>query len=61
MKDASNPTTVKTLIAVDTTASNKVFCAWDMTDDNGVTPPDLVNNDFTFTVNVNGLFRVSKV
>ena len=61
LKDASNPSTVKTLIAVDTTATNKVFCAWDMTTDNGVTAPDLVNNDFTFTVNANGLFQVAKV
>jgi len=61
LKDASNPSTVKTLIAVDTTASNKAFCAWDMTTDNGVTPPDLANNDFTFTVGANGLFQVAKV
>jgi len=61
LKDASNPTTVKSLIAVDTTASNKVFCAWDMTTDDGVTAPDLIANDFTFTVNANGIFQVTKV
>jgi len=60
LKDASNPSTVKALIAVDTTASNKVFCAWDMTTDNGVTAPDLVSNDFTFTVDANGIFAVTK-
>lgn len=60
LKDAANPTTVKSIIAVDITAGNKVFCAWDMTTDNGVTAPDLVNNDLTFTVNANGIFRVSK-
>lgn len=60
LKDASNPTTVKTLLAVDTTAGNKALCAWDMTTDNGVTAPDLVNNDLTFTINANGIFRVSK-
>ena len=60
LKDALNPTTVKSIIAVDTTASNKVFCAWDMTTDNGVTAPDLVNNDLTFTINANGIFQVSK-
>lgn len=36
------------------------FLSLDMTTDNGVTAPDLVNNDFTFTVNANGIFRVSK-
>lgn len=61
LKDPSNPSTVKTLIAVDTTAGNKVFCAWDMTTDNGVTAPDLVNNDLTITLNANGIFRVTKV
>jgi len=61
LKDASNPVTVKSIIAVDTTASNKVFCAWDMTTDDGVTSPDLINNDLTFTINANGIFQVSKV
>lgn len=60
LKDAANPTTVKSIIAVDTTAANKVFCAWDMTTDNGVTAPDLVNNDLTFTINANGIFQVAK-
>lgn len=61
LKDAANPSTVKSLIAVDATAGNKAFCVWDMTTDNGVTSPDLVNNDLTFTINANGIFRVSKV
>lgn len=60
LKNASNPSTVKTLIAVDATATDAVLCAWDMTTDNGTTAPDLVNNDFTFTVNASGILTVVK-
>ena len=61
LKDASNPSTVKSLIAVDATATDAVLCAWDMTTDNGTTPPDLVNNDLTVTINASGILTVAKV
>lgn len=60
LKNASNPTTVKSLLAVDTSKSNKAFCVWDLTTDNGVTAPDLVNNDLTITINASGIFQVTK-
>jgi len=61
LKNASNPSTVKSLLVVDATAIDACLCVWDMTTDNGVTAPDLVNNDLTVTINASGILTVSKV
>ena len=61
LKDGSNPTTAKSLLVVDATATDACLAVVDMTTDNGVTAIDLVNNDLAITINAAGIFTVAKV
>lgn len=53
LKAAGNPTTGKTLLINNFTASDRCYHAIDLTSD-GTTAVDLVNNDLTVTFNANG-------
>ena len=52
-KAAGNPTTGKTVLIINSTATNRGYHAIDLTSD-GTTAVDLVNNDLTITFNANG-------
>ena len=52
-KAAGNPTTGKTLLILNSTATSRCYHAIDLTTD-GTTAVDLVNNDLTVTFNANG-------
>tara|TARA_R110002126_G_scaffold173241_1_gene321931 strand:+ start:1953 stop:2414 length:462 start_codon:yes stop_codon:yes gene_type:complete len=53
LKAAGNPTTGKTVLIINSTATNRGYHAIDLTSD-GTTAVDLVNNDLTITFNANG-------
>lgn len=61
LADPSNPTTAKSLLLVNNTDSGNPIQVWDLTTDNGVTPIDLVNNNFTFDISTNDILSISKV
>ena len=54
VKNASNPTTIRTAVIVnDSSTSDDIYKAVDLTSD-GSTPIDVVNNDFDYAVNASG-------
>ena len=53
-KNALNPADLRCALLINQTVSNDAIQVWDMTSD-GTTALDLVNNDFTFSFNVNGI------
>jgi hypothetical protein len=59
--DPSNPTTAKSMLMVNQSVTNDAIAVWDLTSDDGVTPIDLVNNDFTFDLATNDILSISKV
>ena len=55
VKNASNPTTIRTMIVYNNThASDIMYCVYDLTTD-GTTALDLVNNDFDFSFGASGI------
>jgi hypothetical protein len=58
-KNASNPATVRSAVIYnDTSASDDLVCAFDLTTD-GSTALDLVNNDFTFSFGAGGIITAT--
>lgn len=58
LKHASNPVGVKTLLIINSTATNDCYHAMDLTAD-GATAIDLVNNDLTITWHADGTHTVT--
>lgn len=54
VKNASNPTTIRTAVIVnDTSLNDDIYKVVDLTAD-GSTPIDVINNDFDYSVNASG-------
>jgi hypothetical protein len=58
LKLAGNPITAKTLLILNSTATNRAYHVIDLTSD-GTTAVDLVNNDLSVTFNANGTVNIT--